>query len=716
MRSRNKAPAAHAAPASRRSCLIEGLESRQLLSASSGILVHPDLTVLPAATGGAVNGFTPAQIRHAYGFDKVKFNGVAADGTGQTIAIVDAFRDPHITGDLAVFDAKFGLAAPPSFAIVNQRGGSVKSVPVDSGWASEIALDVEWSHAIAPKARLALIETDSDDLDNLLAGVKTARSMAGVSVVSMSWGGPEFFGQQNKDSTFTTPANHAPVTFVAASGDEGSFGGAEWPASSPNVLSVGGTSLFTLDNAGTYANEAPWSDSSGGVSRMEKTPAYQKTVNASRRSTPDVAYDADPYSGFAVYDSVADQGYLGWQEVGGTSAGTPQWSALIAIADQGRALLHKAALDGVANTLPALYGVYNTSVYSADYHDIVSGWHAFSARAHTGYDLATGLGTPHADQIIPLLVAIGKATVTATGSSTGSSSSTGSTGGTTTSGQTSRSTDPSTTPQNLHPGWNLGDGSGVDPTPNDPDSSEHAGGLVQHPSSIPPALQPQASVPRTSEAQPPASSAPTVVTKGSSLAAAASAVAASQAAYVAKAGLAVAENGARAISDATFTVHGAAASPQYTLSATAAASMIGREVLANFPSAQSIADAIAAIAIPSASDGEVSVGAAQLSAAPSAPMTASAAATAARAFFHIAPIDAQALFSDAVASFASQCAAVTGPAVAESTPARRAWAITAGVLVIDAALLGRWYARRRGARCVKSRDHIFRDGSPLTGP
>src|SRR5437764_15461626 len=109
MHSRNMALAPNAAPA-RRPCLIEGLEARQLLSAAGGVVVHPDLTILPAATGGTVNGFTPAQIRHAYGFEKVKFNGVAGDGTGQTIAIVDAFRDPNITGDLAVFDATFGLA------------------------------------------------------------------------------------------------------------------------------------------------------------------------------------------------------------------------------------------------------------------------------------------------------------------------------------------------------------------------------------------------------------------------------------------------------------------------------------------------------------------------------------------------------------------------------------------------------------------------------
>jgi len=705
MYSRNKLPAGKAAPPQR--CLIEGLESRQLLSAASGVIVHPDLTVLPDASGGSVSGFTPAQIRHAYGFDKVKFSGVVGDGTGQRIAIVDAFRDPNIVKDLGIFDAKFGLAAPPSFTIVNQRGGSAASVQTDPSWAGEIALDVEWAHAIAPKAKLDLVETDTDDLSNLLAGVKTARQMSGVSVVSMSWGGPEFFGQQNKDSIFTTPAGHTPITFVAASGDEGSFGGAEWPASSPNVLSVGGTSLFTLDNAGTYANEAPWSDSSGGVSRMEATPAFQKVVQATHRSTPDVAYNADPYSGFAVYDSIADGGSVGWQEVGGTSAGTPQWAALIAIADQGRALLHKAALDGVANTLPALYHVYNTSVYTADYHDIVSGWHAFAARAHTGYDLVTGLGTPHADNIITMLVAIGKATATGgTSSSTGLTS--GSSGSTSSSGPTTpkiiRNSDGGKTPEIL---------------PADDDGSGAIISLLERPSSLQPRSIAPPPLPGSSQNVSPSSfdttspgSATTANAGGKTqVVATVGASAAAQGTYAGKVAVTVAHTGERIISDGTFTIHTAGAGAPFAVSTGAAAAVLGHEVLSYFPAAQSIVNAISAVGIPG-SDAEVGM-------APvgqvSPPPVAVNAGAAARALFHIAPIDATALFTDALANFASQCAAVNDPVEAVNTPARRAWAITAGVLVIDATLLGHWYARRRrAAKAIHSRGHIFRDGAPLT--
>src|SRR5947209_3732230 len=168
---------------------IEPLESRRLLSAALSSVITPSFTLQPDAAGGA-GGYSPQQIRHAYGFDQVAFSGgkVQADGSGQTIAIVDAYDDPNVTSDLAVFDRQFGLAAPPSFKKVNQAGGT--SLPAsDAGWSAEIALDVEWAHAIAPKANLLLVETNSDSLTDLMAGVNYARHAAGVSVVSMSWGG-----------------------------------------------------------------------------------------------------------------------------------------------------------------------------------------------------------------------------------------------------------------------------------------------------------------------------------------------------------------------------------------------------------------------------------------------------------------------------------------------------------------------------------------------
>ena len=438
--------------------MIERLESRTLLSATSGVTMQTNLQVIAAATSAAdIAGYTPSQIRQAYGFTNVKFpnSNVAADGAGQTIAIIDAYNDPNIASDLSVFDKQFGLSAPPSFKVVNQSGGS--SLPkTDSGWAGEIALDVEWAHAIAPAANILLVEASSADVSSLMTAVDYARHAVGVSVISMSWGGSEFFSwgggesqsQLTYDPIFTTPSGHSGVTFVAAAGDSGVSNGVEWPASSPNVISVGGTTL-TLDSSGNYVSESSWNGTSGGYSVIENTPAYQSSVTtSSTRAVPDVSYAGDPNTGFAVYDSLPDQGYVGWQEVGGTSAGAPQWAALIAIADQGRTLAGSGTLDGASQTLPLLYSLYSApgttgySTYSSDFHDVIDstgggfggrwhwrwgGWGGQSSQATSGYDAITGLGSPNAAAIIDALIGSSTGSSSGSGSSSSSGSSSGST-------------------------------------------------------------------------------------------------------------------------------------------------------------------------------------------------------------------------------------------------------------------------------------------------
>ena len=432
---------------------LETLESRKLLSGATEIL-HSDAIFRPAAASSSVQGYTPAQIRTAYGFDQVRFgtNGASADGRGQTIAIVDAFNDPNIAGDLNVFDSQFGISAPTSLKVVNQTGGT--HLPTtDSGWAGEIALDVEWAHAIAPGANLLLVEANSSQLSDLMAAVDYARNAAGVSVVSMSWGGSEFFSwgggefssQTGYDPFFTTPSGHQGVTFVAAAGDSGASGGVEWPASSPNVLSVGGTSLFTTDSSGTYSGEASWTGTSGGFSQVESEPSYQQSAqNTGVRTTPDVSYNGDPNTGFAVYDSVPDQGFSGWEVVGGTSAGAPQWAALVAIADQGRAAAGNNTLDGATQTLPLLYSLYSApgtsgySSYTSDFNDVqTSGGGRFHWRfggfgfndnpATAGYDTATGLGSPRAAAVVDALVAASSSGTSGTSGTSGSSGSNGTT-------------------------------------------------------------------------------------------------------------------------------------------------------------------------------------------------------------------------------------------------------------------------------------------------
>ncbi len=339
--------------------------------------------------------FTPTQIQHAYGFDQINFstaNGlVKGNGAGQTIAIVDAFDDPNIASDLHHFDQQFGIADPPSFTKYTETG-----TRPNAGWAGEIALDVEWAHAIAPGANIVLVEARSSSLSDLLSAVNFAADLPGVSTVSMSWGGSEFAGETADDADFLTPAGHQGVTFVASAGDNGEV--PSWPSVSPNVLSVGGTSL-TLNSSGNYGSESAWLDGGGGNSRFESKPTFQGfvTTGASTRSSPDVAYNADPNTGVYVYDSYNG----GWFADGGTSAGAPQWAALVAIADQGRALEGKGTLDGSSQTLDALYRMAQTSA-STYFHDVTTGSNGANAKA--GYDDATGNGSPIANQVVAALV------------------------------------------------------------------------------------------------------------------------------------------------------------------------------------------------------------------------------------------------------------------------------------------------------------------------
>jgi subtilase family serine protease len=350
--------------------------------------------------------FTPAQIRHVYGFDQLSFtNGrVQADGSGQTIAIVEAFHDPKIVGDLHYFDWIFGLPDPPKFTQVNQRGGTTFA-SVNPAWALETALDIEWAHAIAPKANIMLVEADSANFNDLIAAVSFARYQPGVVVVSMSWGSPEFSYEAAYDAYFTTPPGHiggsglpGGITFVASSGDNGA--GTSYPAVSPNVLAIGGTAL-TLSAAGGYGSEIAWSDSGGGVSLYESKPSFQMSLVGNMRSTPDVSLNGDPYTGYYIYDTVPYWNNSGWFQDAGTSAGAPQWAALIALADQGRALVGKGSLS---NAQSLIY-----SLPAGDFRDIVSGSNGYAAGL--GYDLVTGRGTPRANLIVQHLLGLGRLSV-----------------------------------------------------------------------------------------------------------------------------------------------------------------------------------------------------------------------------------------------------------------------------------------------------------------
>jgi subtilase family serine protease len=410
----------------------ETLESRQLLATGTAAttIVPAALQVLPMVNGGYTT-YTPQQIDSAYGIGAISFSGssggstITGTGAGQTIAIVDAYSDPNIQSDLAKFDANYGLSAPPSFTVDDLAGSAT-----NSGWALETSLDVEWAHAIAPQANIVLVEASSASLSSLMGAVSTAASIPNVSVVSMSWGSSEFSGESGYAGVFSTPAGHNNETFIAASGDSGAWSGPTFPSVLPDVLAVGGTTL-TLSANGTYSSESGWTDSTGGFSGLDNgfrsgisIPSYQvSTLQAAGldyglRTTPDVSFNADPNTGYAVYDSVPYSGSSGWFDVGGTSAAAPAWAGLVAITDQGLAASSKSTLT----TTQLLTDLY--SLPSTDFHDVTSGFNGYDAGV--GYDLVTGLGTPRANLIVSgLLGASGVKTSTITTS--GATTSTGAT-------------------------------------------------------------------------------------------------------------------------------------------------------------------------------------------------------------------------------------------------------------------------------------------------
>ena len=209
----------------------------------------------------------------------------------------------------------------------------------------------------------------------------------------MSWGFSETPNETSYDSYFTTPPGHQGITFIASSGDNGSLAGESYPAASPNVLSVGGTTLL-LSSSGAYQSESAWTDSGGGYSQYEPEPSYQANVQSTGyKATPDVAFDGDPNTGVQVYVTLpTSNGSQGsWMTIGGTSLGSPSWAGIIAIVDQGRAPAGEGSLDGPTQTLPALY-----AAPSSDFHTVAAASSSFGGGGGFGYGrLRTHSGPLH---------------------------------------------------------------------------------------------------------------------------------------------------------------------------------------------------------------------------------------------------------------------------------------------------------------------------------
>lgn len=352
-------------------------------------------------------GYTPAQIRHAYGYDQVAFQAggkfVPGDGQGTTIALFESGDTPGLLDDLHVFDQAYGLPdlspwpsgqAQPATPYLRKMGLG-DTLPAAGADQPEAILDVEWVHAVAPAASILVVEGTSDS--QLPQADALAARQPGVVVVSNSYSTFDYVespGEFSDDPSFLTPPGHPGVTFLDSSGDTGAP--SHPPDFSPYVVSVGGTSL-TLDADGHYGDETGWAGSGGGLSLYRPMPAYQRRAvgpEVTRRAVPDVSIVANKSTGVSVYDPIRG----GWTVGGGTSLAAPLWAAIIAIADQGRALRGLGSLDGATQTLPVLYRLPRR-----DFHDITAGDNGFPA--HRGYDLVTGLGSPYVQRVVAGFVA-----------------------------------------------------------------------------------------------------------------------------------------------------------------------------------------------------------------------------------------------------------------------------------------------------------------------
>jgi subtilase family serine protease len=241
-------------------------------------------------TGTAPTGETPASIRGVYALP----SSLTTGGSGK-IAIVDAFDYPTAANDLSVFSTRFGLPACTTangcFKKVYANGTKPQS---NCGWAQEAALDIEWAHAMAPKAKIVLVEAATNSLADLFRAVDVATAQVttggGAGEVSMSWGGTEFSTEASLNGHF----QNTNVVYLAASGDTG--GTNIYPSTSPYVVSAGGTTIHR-NLSGAFTGETGWSGSGGGPSKYENKLSYQNNVagtNATKRSAPDLSFDANP--------------------------------------------------------------------------------------------------------------------------------------------------------------------------------------------------------------------------------------------------------------------------------------------------------------------------------------------------------------------------------------------------------------------------------------
>jgi len=353
--------------------------------------------VTPASTTPAP-GFvaeTPASLGCVYFLVSTRVAGcnpltatLNPSGGSKVIAIVDAFDDPNAATDLATFSIQFGLPAA-NFSKVFASGVKPPQDPT-GGWELEASLDIEWAHAMAPSAKIILVEAASNSLSNLLAAETVAANLvagAGGGEVSNSWGGGEFSGENSFDSKFIKSG----VVFFASTGDSP---GTEWPSVSPNVVAAGGTTISRNPSTLAFITERPWAETGGGRSVFESIPTYQTfltSIVGSSRGVPDVSFDADPNTGAWVFDSTPVGGsnsgccgVRGWWIVGGTSLSSPALAGVVNSAGH-----FATSSDGELTT------IYSNVGNPADFRDIAIDYCGPFAglSGRTGWDFCTGAGS-----------------------------------------------------------------------------------------------------------------------------------------------------------------------------------------------------------------------------------------------------------------------------------------------------------------------------------
>jgi len=343
-------------------------------SSTPGPTPTPVPTPTPTPMPGTPAGYGPSDLQSAYALAAAS----AANGVGQTIAIVDAYDDPTAENDLGVYRAQYALSACTTangcFKKVNQNGVQGSYPAVDSGWAQEISLDVDMVSAICPNCHILLVEGTTASFVNLGTAVNTAVSM-GANAVSNSYGGSEISGYESY-------YNHPGHAIVASSGDSGT--GTQSPASYGTVTAVGGTNLVRDSSTRGWA-EVAWSSAGSGCSGFVAKPAWQSgsLYQCPNRSEADVSAVADPNSGVAVYDSTPHNGASGWLVFGGTSVASPIIGAVYGLAGNSTAI----------NDASFAYS------HTSSLNDITSGSNGtctyyYICHAGVGYDGPTGLGTP----------------------------------------------------------------------------------------------------------------------------------------------------------------------------------------------------------------------------------------------------------------------------------------------------------------------------------